>query len=418
MVSTKKVTKKATKKVEKKVTKKVEKKIKVEKSFDKAQDKPVKVVKVVKPFDKAQGKPVKDPENMEELLSMSGYELKVPRKGETITGLVTFVNRKMVLVDIGAKTEGIVADREFDFAKEFIETIKVGEEIDVYVASDENERGQILLSLKRAMFDKLWNMLDAYLKEEKEVQVKTVELNRGGMIVRWQGLRGFIPSSQFGASYAGNLQAIVGKTINVKPIEVDREKNRLIFSEKHVSEAAVMEQRESALKTVKVGNTFAGSVTGVLSFGAFVAVPVKSGEGTLTVEGLVHISEISWEKVEDIHKYLKVGDKVEVKVLGVEEGTGKLNLSIKQLQDDPWSKVAEKYGAGTTVKGTVSRSAPFGVFVNFEPGVDGLIHISRLGSFGELTPGEKIEVLVENVDPEHRRMSLGPVLKEVPVGYK
>lgn len=362
---------------------------------------------------------------MEELLASSGYVLSVPKKGETIKGLVTGVNRKMVMVDIGAKTEGIVADREYDFAKEFIETIKIGDEIDVYVASDENERGQILLSLKRAMFDKLWNMLEDYLKNDKEVQVKTVELNRGGMIVRWQGLRGFIPSSQFGASYQGNLAALVGKTIDVKPIEVDREKNRLIFSEKHVSEAAVMEQRETALKSVKVGNTFAGVVTGVLSFGAFVAVPVISGKdlpagkaGTLTVEGLVHISEISWEKVEDIYKYLKVGDKVEVKVLGVEEGTGKLNLSIKQLQADPWSRVAEKYAAGTTVKGIVSRQAPFGVFVNFEPGVDGLIHVSRIGSFGELKAGETVEVLVESVDPEHRRMSLGPVLTEVPIGYK
>ncbi|MFH1244074.1 MAG: S1 RNA-binding domain-containing protein [bacterium] len=361
---------------------------------------------------------VVEPTTMEELLASSGYQLSVPKKGETIKGLVTTVNRKMVLVDIGAKTEGIVSEREYDFAKEFIETIKVGDEIDVYVASDENERGQILLSLKRAMFDKLWKMLEDYLKNETEVQVKTVELNRGGMIVRWQGLRGFVPSSQFGVSYQGNLQALVGKTINVKPIEVDREKNRLIFSEKHVSEAGAMASRESALKEVKVGNTFSGSVTGVLSFGAFVAVPVVAGKETITIEGLVHISEISWEKVEDIHKYLKVGDKVEVKVLGVEEGTGKLNLSIKQLQSDPWSMVAEKYGAGTTVKGTVSRAAPFGVFVNFEPGVDGLIHVSRLGSFGELKTGEPIEVLVENVDPEHRRMSLGPVLKEVPVGYK
>jgi ribosomal protein S1 len=356
----------------------------------------------------------KEPTTMEELLALSGYELSVPKKGETIKGLVTGVTRKMVMVDIGAKTEGIVADREYDYAREYIETLKVGDEIDVYVASEENERGQILLSLKRAMFDKLWNMLEDYLKNETEVQVKTVELNRGGMIVRWQGLRGFVPSSQFGASYQGNLQGLVGKTINVKPIEVDREKNRLIFSEKHVSEAAEMAERENVLKHVKVGDTFDGKVTGVLSFGAFVAVTVDK----VTVEGLVHISEISWEKVDDIHKYLKVGDSVKVRVLGVEEGTGKLNLSIKQLQTDPWSLVAQKYAAGTTVKGTVSRTAPFGVFINFEPGVDGLIHVSRVGSFGELKEGEPIEVLVENVDPEHRRMSLGPVLTEVPVGYK
>lgn len=365
---------------------------------------------------KTQG--AKEPQTMEELLATSGYQLNVPKKGETIKGLVTMVNRKMVLVDIGAKTEGIVSEREYEYASEYIETLKVGDEIDVYIASDENERGQITLSLRRAMMTKLWDMLEDYLKNDKEVQVKTVELNRGGMIVKWQGLRGFVPSSQFGASVAGNLQDLINKTITVKPIEVDREKNRLIFSEKHVSEAGAMEARETALKSVKVGNVLDGTVTGVLGFGAFVAVLVGEGTKAVTVEGLVHISEISWEKVEDIHKYLKVGDKVQVKVMGVEEGTGKLNLSIKQLLSDPWSKVADKYPAGTTVKGKISRSAPFGVFVNFEPGVDGLIHISRVPAFGELKPGEMIEVLVENVDPEHRRMSLGPVLKEVPVGYK
>lgn len=377
----------------------------------------VEVKKEVKKDKKLTGEPT----TMEELLSSAGYVLSVPKKGETISGLVTMVNRKMVLVDIGAKTEGLVAEKEYEYAREFIETLKVGDEIDVYVASDENEKGQILLSLRRAMMTKLWDMLEGYLKNETEVQVKAVELNRGGMIVKWQGLRGFVPSSQFGASYAGNLQGLVGKAIAVKPIEVDREKNRLIFSEKHVSEAAVMAERETALKNVKVGNVLDGRVTGVLNFGAFVAVTVDSprGEaGKVTVEGLVHISEISWEKVEDIHKYLKVGDKVQVKVMGVEEGTGKLNLSVKQLLPDPWSQVAEKYAAGTTVKGTVSRSAPFGTFVNFEPGVDGLIHVSRMGAFAELTMGETIEVLVESVDPEHRRMSLGPVLKEVPVGYK
>lgn len=409
-----------------KVTKpKVEKTAKVEKEVKKvekvATKKVEKVVEKVEKVVKAEKAPKTEKKvastgemTMEELLATTGYTLTVPKKTETITGLVTMINRKMVLVDVGAKTEGIVTDKEYEIAKEFIETLKVGDEIDVYVASDENERGQILLSLRRAMMGKLWDMLDDYLKNETEVQVKTVELNRGGMIVKWQGLRGFIPSSQFGSAYAGNLQSLVGKSIAVKPIEVDREKNRLIFSEKHVSEAAVMAERETALKSVKVGDVLDGKVTGVLNFGAFVAISV----GTITVEGLVHISEISWEKVDDIHKYLKVGDKAQVKVMGVEEGTGKLNLSIKQLQADPWSLVADKYPAGTTVKGTVSRSAPFGTFVNFEPGVDGLIHVSRMGSFPELTPGETIEVLVENVDPEHRRMSLGPVLTEVPLGYK
>jgi ribosomal protein S1 len=359
-----------------------------------------------------------EPNSMEELLASAGYELNIPKKGETISGLVTAVTRKAVLVDIGAKTEGIVSEKEYAIAKDFIETLKEGNEIEVYVLTDENEKGQIMLSLRRAMFDKLWGMLESYLENDKEVTVKGVEVNKGGMIVKWQGLRGFVPSSQFGGEHAGNFRDLMNQSFEVKPIEVDREKNRLIFSEKLISEAEVMELRGEALKGVKVGDTYEGKVTGVLSFGAFVAVTVPLKKEEVTVEGLVHISEISWEKVDDINKYLKKGDAVKVKVLGVEEGTGKLNLSIKQLTPDPWSMVAEKYAAGTTVKGVVSRQAPFGVFVNFEPGVDGLIHVSRTSSFGELTPGENVEVLVENVDPEHRRMSLGPVLTEVPVGYK
>lgn len=407
---------KKSEKVEEKVAKKVTKKVEVTATVPTPEVKSEPEVKVEKKTPKAEKVVEKKSSaiTMEDLLSSAGYTLSVPKKGETMTGLVTMVNRKMVLVDVGAKTEGVVADKEYEIAKEFIETIKPGDEIDVYVASDENERGQILLSLRRAMMGKLWDMLDDYLKNETEVQVKSVELNRGGMIVKWQGLRGFIPSSQFGSVFAGNLQGLVGKAIAVKPIEVDREKNRLIFSEKHVSEAAVMAERETALKAVKVGDQLEGKVTGVLNFGAFVAIHV----GSVTVEGLVHISEISWEKVDDIHKYLKVGDSAQVKVMGVEEGTGKLNLSIKQLKNDPWSTAGDKYPAGTTVKGKVSRSAPFGTFVNFEPGVDGLIHVSRMGSFPELTAGEEIEVLVENVDPANRRMSLGPVLTEVPVGYK
>lgn len=386
--------------------------VKSKKQTEKSEKEEVEV-KAVKKVDKAG-----EPTTMEELLASSGYELNIPKKGETLTGLVTAVTRKAVMVDIGAKTEGVVTDKEYEVASEFISSLKVGDEIEVYVMSDENDRGQIMLSLRRAMFDKLWTMLEEALENEQEMEVKGAEVNRGGMIVKWNGLRGFVPSSQFGGEHAGNFRDLYGKTFKVKPIEVDREKNRLIFSEKLVSEAEIMHKRDEALKEVSVGETYVGKVTGVLSFGAFVAVEVTSGNEKIMVEGLVHISEVSWEKVDDISKYLTKGQEVKVKVLGVEEGTGKLNLSIKQLTPDPWASAAKKYAAGTTLKGMVGRSASFGVFVNFEPGVDGLIHVSRLSQFPELTLGQEIEVLVESVDPEHRRMSLGPVLKEVPVGYK
>jgi ribosomal protein S1 len=359
-----------------------------------------------------------EPTNMEELLNAGGYVLNVPQKGATVTGLVTAITRKSVMVDIGAKTEGLVTDKEYAVAKEFIEGMKVGDEIEVFVASEENEKGQILLSLRKAMFEKLWDMLDDYLKNEKELAVKAVELNKGGMIVKWQGLRGFVPSSQFGAQYASNLRGLVGTSLSVKPIEVDRSQNRLIFSEKHVSEADLLLKRGEALKAVKVGEDYEGVVSGIMSFGAFVSVVVPVEKSKVVVEGLVHISEISWEKVEDIKTHLSQGDKVKVKVLGVEEGTGKLNLSIKQLLEDPWVKVAEKYAPGTSFKGTVSRLAPFGIFVNFEPGVDGLIHISKAPNMNDYKSGDKVDVTVESVDVQHRRMSLAFMLTEVPVGYK
>lgn len=362
----------------------------------------------------------KNPTNMEELLVSSGYEISVPQKGQTITGLITTITRKVLLMDIGAKTEGIVTDREFDAAREYIETLSLGDEISVYVVTEENDKGLILLSLKKAMFDTLWDMLDGYVKKNEALQVIGMETNRGGMIVKWQGLRGFVPSSQFGASWAGDIDQLLGKTFKVKVIEIDREKNRLIFSEKHVSESELLERREQALDSVKVGEKYPGTVTGLMSFGAFVAVEVPVGKGKEkgAVEGLVHISEISWEKVDKIESYVKVGDELKVKVLGIEEGTGKLNLSIKQLANDPWDDVEKKYGEGKKVSGTVSRVVPFGVFVHFEPGVDGLIHVSKLPADRELKEGEKVDVYVENLDAKQRRMSLNMVLSEVPVGYK
>ena len=367
---------------------------------------------------KKETSPKAEPKTMKDLLESSGYELSIPKKGETITGLVTGITRKAVLVDIGAKTEGLVAEKEYAIAKDFVDSLKVGDEIEVYVMSEENEKGQIMLSLRRAMFDKLWGMLEGYLENDKEVQVKGVEVNRGGMIVKWQGLRGFVPSSQFGAQLAGNFQDLMNKNFAVKAIEVDREKNRLIFSEKHVSEAAIMEKREKALKVVAKGEVFKGKVTGVLSFGAFVAVEVPVEKTKITVEGLVHISEISWEKVEDIHRYLKVGDAVEVKVLGVEEGTGKLNLSIKQLAHDPFLEASAAFSKDEEVTGSVARVTPYGVFMTLKNGVEGFVPISKISPNENYQIGQKITCTIESIDSKARRISLSPLVREKPILYR
>ena len=366
---------------------------------------------------------------MEELLAVTGYEIKAPQPGQVIKGVVTDIAKRILLVDIGAKTEGMVVDREYDAARDFIRGLGVGDEVTAFVVSPENDRGQILLSLKRALVDRRWEQFAEYLETGEAVNVKGLEVNKGGMIVVCDGIRGFVPSSQFGKQYLGHMEELLNQEFKVKVIEVDKEKNRLIFSERHVSEAEAIAKKQVALKQVHEGDELDGVVSGIMPFGVFVGVEVPLSEkptakGTSKaaevgkVEGLVHISEISWEKVNDPNDYFKLGDKAKVKVLGIDQDAGKLNLSVKQLTPDPWSLVLDRYPLGAKVKGKVSRTAPFGAFVTLEPGVDGLIHISKIPTGNEPKVGEEVSVFVESVDVDQRRMSLGMVLTEVPVGYK
>ena len=374
---------------------------------------------------------------MEELLAQTGYELHGVKRGELIEGTVTDISKRMVLVDIGGKTEGLVVDKEYEAAREFIRELAVGDAITVYVLSPENDRGQILLSLKKAASDRTWEKFEEAEKTGEIMTVRGLEVNQGGVIVHADSVQGFVPSSQFGRMWMGKMEELVGKSFQVQVIEVDREKNRLIFSEKQVSEAEELKKRAEALKQIQVGASYDGSVSGIVAFGMFVTVDVPIGKlkvkneklkvkGEKTekkqvvgkVEGLVHISEISWEKVDDTRNYFKVGANVKVKVLGIDAASGKLNLSVKQLTPDPWEGIEEKYPSGKKFKGKVSRVAPFGAFVTLEPGIEGLLHISKIPAGGEPEDGQNIEVYIEQVDREHRRMSLGMVLTEVPVGYK
>ncbi len=364
------------------------------------------------------------PKTMAELMAAQSDGLKVAQKGSTVSGTITAISKRAMVVDVGGKTEAVVTDKEFDLARDYIETLKVGEKIEAQVVSEENSQGQVLLSLKQAALDSRWDYFADMLDKGTVLEARGVDINKGGLIVVVNGVRGFVPSSQFGKALVGKFATLRGKSINVKVIEVDREKNRLIFSERHVSEADEIAQKSQAIDAVKVNEIYEGVVSGVMPFGLFVTVevPVEKGETAAAVgqvEGLVHISEISWEKVSHPKDYHKVGDRLKVRVLGLDERTGKLNLSIKQLSDDPWVKVGERYEVGMSVTGTVSRIEPFGAFINVEPGVDGLIHSSKLD--GQTTPlkkGDKVTVNVESVDPQQRRMSLSLVLTELPMGYK
>lgn len=357
---------------------------------------------------------------MDDLLAMPENTVVVAKKGETIIGTVTGIDNKAVRVDIGSKTEGLVTEREYDLARDYISELKIGDKVEVTIFSTENSQGQVLLSLKHAALDARWDYFAETMEKSEVLEAKGVEINKGGLIVVVNGVRGFVPSSQFGKELVGKFQTLKGKSFKVKAIEVDREKNRLIFSERHVSEEKELAQKEQAISSLETGKIYEGVVSGVMHFGLFVTVevPIEGKESVGHVEGLVHISEISWEKVNHPKDFHQVGDRIQVKVLGQDERTGKLNLSIKQLRDDPWIGIDTKYPVGTTLAGKVSRVESFGVFVNIDQGIDGLIHNSKLESSHNFKKGDDVTVYVESVSPDQKRMSLSPVMTERPVEYR
>lgn len=342
------------------------------------------------------------------------------KRNQKVEGSVSAISKKMVLIDIGAKTEGMVSGEDLAEAYDVLKELKVGEKVSAYVKFPENDQGQIILTLKQAADENRWYKFKKLMDEEKEVEVTGLEVNKGGMVVKVGDIRGFVPTSQFGEKLLGNMESLLSKNFKVRVIEVDKDQNRLIFSEKLVSDSEALAKKGEALELVNVGDKFEGTVSGIMPFGVFVTVnvPMKGTEEVAKVEGLIHISEISWEKVEDPNVMFKVGQEVHVQVIGIDKAVGKLNLSIKQMTVDPWSAIETNFAIGTKHSGKVVRIAPYGIFVNFDKGIDGLIHISKKPADKEFKVGDKVEVFVENLDVKARRMSLGVVLTEVPVAYK
>ena len=355
---------------------------------------------------------------MEELLAYSGYQIRGLKRGQTVSGIITQITSRAVLIDIGAKTEGIVADREFDAASDFIKTLKVGDQITAQVYNPESEAWQILLSLKRTAFLSAWAKLGESFKQNEEVEARVLGVNRAGLLVEVYGLSGFIPSSQVASRWRGQEEKLIGQRIKAKIIDLDETANKLILSEKAVSEKEKLAQIEGALGKLEVGGEYSGVVTGITPFGVFVQISIGPRGKEVPVEGLVHISEVAWEKVDDLNALLKVGQEVKVKVIEVDQKAGKLALSLKQLQSDPWGEKVKKYQPDSTVSGKISRLTDFGAFVDIEPGLEGFLHVSKIPAEQKMSVGDLINCFVESIEPEKKRIALGLVLKAKPIGYK
>jgi len=355
---------------------------------------------------------------MAELLAQTGYSLKGLKKGDVVEGTVTRVTPKEVTIEIGGKTEGVVIDRELESYRDTILALKVGDRVTAQVIVAENDRGQSVLSLRKSIFEKQWTGLTDKQKSGEPIEVLLKELVRGGMLVDCGGLRGYIPQSQFDSATSKQLDKMVGRRMPVKVMEVEQASNRLIFSQRAMTEEANLSKQKELLELIKVGDIVEAKVTGVVPFGAFAKFSVSKDNESHDIEGLIHISEIAWEKVEDPGQYIKTNDTVKVKVIGIDEKTGKMTLSLKQLLPDPWEHVLDMFEKDTQVKGTVSRVSPYGVFVNLSPGIDGLIHISKISPGEEPKVGDEITVNIEDIQPEKRKISLSMTLTEKPIGYR
>lgn len=353
----------------------------------------------------------KSDSSMVKLLGDKEVEVKQFLQGEVVEGIVVNVNPKEILLDVGAKSEGIVMSDEIG-SDEYVKNLQPGDTAIAYVMQAENDQGYIVLSLKRAQKDRAWTDANQAFKDDAMLEVEVIEYNKGGLLVDCLGLRGFVPLSHLDrvhftqdvAKFAAgseaelkeSLDVLSGKKLKVKVIEIDQEKNRLVLSEKDATSTYSDEAKEEKFQDVKVDSVLKGVVTGVMPFGLFVDM-----DG---IEGLVHISEIAWEKVSHPGNYFTVGSPIEVKVIGKDFDSKKLALSVKRLMDNPWETAEEKYPVGSTVRGKVSKIVPFGAFVNLEKGLDGLIHVSE--ATRSLEEGEEVDAVVTNVEGENQKLAL------------
>jgi len=342
---------------------------------------------------------------MDDLLAGEGT-VKQLTANEPVTGIVLTVKKHEVLVDLGPLGVGFVPRREVGFSR----NLSVGDEVTASVVDTELDNGYSLLSLRKAAKERGWDEVIAKQEAGDIIEVTPYDANRGGLLVEYEGVRGFLPVSQLSAEHyprvgssdkdeiLSRLNVLISKPMSVRILDVDRKANKLIFSEKE----AIKDGLAARFEKLTVGDSITGVVTGVVDFGVFVNV-----EG---IEGLIHISEISWERVNNPGDYVKVGQTVEAKIISIDKE--RLSLSIKQLQKDPWLDEVEKFTPGSKAEGTITRITPFGAFVQISPAVEALVHISELGGGSDVDPekvftlNERKEFTVLEVDKDNRKISL------------
>ena len=342
-------------------------------------------------------------QDFNEMLAQTAEKIE---RGMVIKGTVVGIRRDEVFVDIGYKAEGVIPLKELAYPApaQASDVVKDGEEIDVYVLNADNEDGQVLLSKRRADEQVAWNRLEEALAQKQPLEVTVTAEVKGGLSVAVFGIRGFIPASHIDLRFVGNLGEYIGQTIQVVPIEIERGKKRIVLSRKLILESERKHKEEEIYGSIEPNQVVHGVVRRLTDFGAFVDIG--------GVDGLIHISDLSWHHVKSPQEVVQVGDEVDVLVLKVDAAAKRISLSLKQTQRDPWMDAVEELQEGMLVKGVVTKLMPFGAFVKIHGDIEGLVHISEMAEQRVNKPeeivsiGQEVVVKVIRVEKEQKRIGL------------
>ena len=326
-------------------------------------------------------------------------------EGDVVKGKVVRIDKDEVLVDIGYKSEGVIPSTELSIRKSVdpADEVELGEEIDALVLTKEDAEGRLVLSKKRARFEKAWRRIEAAAESGEPVEGSVIEVVKGGLILDL-GVRGFLPASLVDIRRVHNLDEFLGQTLECKVIELNRSRNNVVLSRRAVLEEERKEVREQILGRLEPGQVVEGKISNIVDFGAFVDL-----DG---IDGLIHISELSWSHVNHPSEVVSIGDTVRIKVLDIDRDRQRISLGLKQTQEDPWQRVISTHRSGDVLEGTVTKVVAFGAFVEILPGVEGLVHISELADHHVESPSEvvepnsKLNVKILEIDEERRRLSL------------
>ena len=342
------------------------------------------------------------PEELKEAIEAS---LKLFNEGDILEGTVVRIDRDEVLLDIGYKSEGVIPTKELSIRHDVdpSQVVKVGDQVEALVLQKEDKEGRLILSKKRAQYERAWGRIEEVMQSGGTIKGPVIEVVKGGLILDI-GLRGFLPASLVDLRRVRDLHPFVGTELEAKIIELDRNRNNVVLSRRAFLEESQSEGRKKFLESLQKGERRKGTVSSIVNFGAFVDLG--------GVDGLVHVSELSWKHVDHPSEVVQVGQEVEVEVLDVDLERERVSLSLKATQEDPWKEFERKYSAGEIIDGQVTKLVPFGAFVRVAAGIEGLVHISEISDQHIETPesvlsvGQEVRVKVIEVDVPRRRISL------------